>query len=122
MIQIKPIRTEADYEAALKLIEPLFDNEPELNTPEGDFFEIMCLLIEDWEKKHYPVDSPDPIEAIKFRMEQQGLTAKDLEPAIGRRNRVYEVLNGTRNLTLPMIRKLHQQFNIPLECLIGCRE
>ncbi|QUG77921.1 helix-turn-helix domain-containing protein [Erwinia sp. E602] len=121
-MQIKPIRTEADYEAALKLIEPLFDNEPELNTPEGDFFEIMCLLIEDWEKKHYPVDSPDPIEAIKFRMEQQGLTAKDLEPAIGRRNRVYEVLNGTRNLTLPMIRELHRQFNIPLECLIGCRE
>lgn len=118
-MQIRPIRTEQDYEAALRAVEPLFDNEPALDTPEGDYFEVMCLLIEEYEKKHYPIDSPEPLEAIKFRMEQQGLTVKDLEPAIGQTNRVYEVLNGKRNLTLPMIRRLHRQFGIPLESLIG---
>lgn len=119
MMQIKPIRTEQDYEAALRAVSPMFDNEPTPNSPEGDFFDVMCLLIEDYEKKHYPIDPPDPIEAIKFRMEQQGLTAMDLVPAIGQKNRVYEVLNGTRNLTLPMIRRLHSQFGIPLESLVG---
>lgn len=118
-MQIKPIRNEDDYNAALKAVSPLFDNEPEIDTPEGDFFEVMCLLIGEYEKKHYPIEPPQPIEAIKFRMEQQGLTVKDLEPAIGRANRVYEVLNGTRKLTLPMIRNLHKQFKIPLESLVG---
>lgn len=118
-MKIKPIRNEDDYKAALKAVSPLFDNEPEMDTAEGDFFEVMCLLIEEYEKKHYPIEPPHPIEAIKFRMEQQGLTVKDLEPAIGRANRVYEVLNGTRKLTLPMIRNLHKQFNIPLESLVG---
>ncbi|EDT2962822.1 helix-turn-helix domain-containing protein [Salmonella enterica subsp. enterica] len=118
-MQIRPIRTEQDYEAALRAVEPLFDNEPALDTPEGDYFEVMCLLIQEYEKKHYPIDPPEPLEAIKFRMEQQGLTVKDLEPAIGQTNRVYEVLNGKRNLTLPMIRRLHRQFGIPLESLIG---
>lgn len=117
--QIKPIKTEQDYEAALSAVSPLFDNEPDVNTPEGDYFEIMCVLIEEYEKKHYPIDPPDPVEAIKFRMEQQGLTVKDLETAIGKSNRVYEVLNRKRNLTLPMIRKLHAQFGIPLTSLIG---
>lgn len=119
MMKIKPIRTEQDYEAALSAVEPFFDNEPALDTPEGDFFEVMCLLIAEYEKRHYPIEPPTPIEAIKFRMEQQGLTVKDLEPAIGKSNRVYEILNGTRNLTLPMIRRLHAQFGIPLESLIG---
>lgn len=118
-MQIKPIRNEQDYEAALRVVSPMFDNEPEINTPEGDYFEVMCLLIEEYEKKHYPIDTPDPIEAIKFRMDQQGLTIKDLVPAIGRASRVYEVLNGKRNLTLPMIRRLHHQFGIPLESLVG---
>ncbi|EFD3486247.1 helix-turn-helix domain-containing protein [Escherichia coli] len=118
-MNIKPIRTEQDYEAALRAVEPIFDNEPEIDTPEGDFFEVMCLLIEEYEKKHYPIEPPSPIEAIRFRMEQQGLTVKDLEPAIGKKNRVYEVLNGTRSLTLPMIRRLHNQFGIPLESLVG---
>ncbi|AXC64765.1 helix-turn-helix domain-containing protein [Salmonella enterica] len=118
-MQIKPIRTEQDYQAALRIVSPMFDNEPEMNTSEGDFFEVMCLLIEEYEKKHYPIDPPDPVEAIKFRMEQQGLTVKDLEPAIGKTNRVYEILNGNRKLTLPMIRNLHNQFGIPLESLIG---
>lgn len=118
-MKIRPIKTEQDYKAALVAVEPMFDNEPEMNTPEGDFFEVMCLLIEEYEKKHYPVEPPDPVEAIKFRMEQLGLTAKDLAPAIGRENRVYEILNHKRNLTLPMIRKLHTQFGIPLRSLVG---
>ena len=118
-MHIKPIKTEQDYQAALQAVSPMFDNEPELNTPEGDFFEVMCLLIEEYEKRHYPIEAPDPIEAIKFRMEQQGLTVKDLEPAIGKANRVYEVLNRKRSLTLPMIRRLHAQFGIPLKSLVG---
>lgn len=118
-MMIKPIRSEADYQAALRAVEPLFDDEPEAGSPEGDFFEVTCVLIEDYERKHYPIDPPDPIAALKHRMEQQGLTVKDLEPAIGRPNRVYEILNGKRTLTLKMIRKLHQQFNIPLHSLIG---
>lgn len=119
IMQIKPIRMEQDYEAALKAVSPMFDNEPELNTPEGDYFEVMCLLIEEYEKRHYPIEAPDPIEAIKFRMEQQGLTVKDLEAAIGKSNRVYEILNRKRKLTLPMIRRLHCQFGIPLRSLVG---
>ncbi|ELW2866023.1 transcriptional regulator [Salmonella enterica] len=119
MQMIKPIKTEQDYEAALRAVEPMFDNEPAADTPEGDYFEIMCVLINEYENKHYPIEAPDPIEAIKFRMEQQGLTPKDLEPAIGKLNRVYEVLNGTRSLTLPMIRRLHSQFGIPLNSLVG---
>jgi len=118
-MQIKLIKNEQDYEAALNAIAPMFDDEPLANTPEGDFFEVMCLLIEEYEKKHYPIDPPDPIEAIKFRMEQQGLSVGDLESAIGKSNRVYEILNRKRNLTLPMIRKLHAQFGIPLESLVG---
>ena len=116
---IKPIKTEQDYKAALKAVEPYFDNEPAIDTPEGDYFEVMCLLIEEYEAKNHPIDPPEPIEAILFRMEQQGLTVKDLEPAIGKSNRVYEVLKGTRTLTLPMIRRLRKQFGIPLESLVG---
>ena len=116
---IKPIKTEQDYKAALKAVEPYFDNEPAIDTPEGDYFEVMCLLIEEYEAKNHPIDPPEAIEAILFRMEQQGLTVKDLEPAIGKSNRVYEVLKGTRTLTLPMIRRLHKQFGIPLESLVG---
>jgi HTH-type transcriptional regulator/antitoxin HigA len=119
VVDIKPIRTEQDYRSALKAVSVLFDNQPDSLSPEFDFMEVMVLLIEAYEAEHHPIDPPDPVEAIKFRMEQKGLTAKDLEPAIGRVNRVYEVLNGKRNLTLPMIRKLHQQFGIPAESLIS---
>lgn len=118
-MQIKPIKTEQDYQAALRAVEPFFDQEPLADTPEGDFFEIMCVLISEYETKHYPIEPPDPVEAIKFRMEQQGLTAKDLASAIGQENRVYEILKRKRNLTLPMIRKLHAQFGIPLTSLVG---
>ncbi|MBE8595342.1 helix-turn-helix domain-containing protein [Xenorhabdus sp. BG5] len=117
-MNIKPIRTEQDYQAALAAIAPMFDNQPEIGTPEFDFMEVMVLLIESYESEHYPIDPPDPIEAIKFRMEQSGLTVKDLEPAIGKSNRVYEVLNRKRNLTLPMIRNLNCMFGIPADVLI----
>ncbi len=117
-MNIKPIRTEHDYLEALSAIEPLFDNQPEIGTPEFDFMEVMVLLIESYESEHYPIEPPDPIGAIKFRMEQSGLTAKDLVPAIGQVNRVYEILNYKRNLTLPMIRNLHGMFGIPADVLI----
>ncbi|MGD8106386.1 helix-turn-helix domain-containing protein [Pantoea sp. FN0302] len=117
--QIKPIHTEADYEAALAAVSPLFDNEPEPGSEAGNFLEVMILLIERYEQEHYPIEAPTPTEAIKFRMEQMQMTAKDLVPAIGRQNRVYEVLNNKRPLTLPMIRNLHEMFNIPLASLVG---
>lgn len=117
-MNIRPIHTDQDYRAALKSVSPLFDNEPQPGTPEGDYFDVMITLIEVYEAKQFPLDLPNPIEAIKFRMEQSGLSAADLAPAIGRTNRVYEVLNGKRALTLPMIWKLHQLFGIPAESLI----
>ncbi|MGF6284744.1 helix-turn-helix domain-containing protein [Pseudomonas silensiensis] len=117
-MNIRPIHTDEDYRAALKNVSALFDNEPEPGTPEGDYFDIMITLIEAYESKQFPVDLPNPIDAIKFRMEQSGLSAADLAPAIGRTNRVYEVLNGKRALTLPMIWKLHELFGIPAQSLI----
>jgi len=117
-MNIRPIHTDEDYRAALKNVSALFDNEPEPGTLEGDYFDIMITLIEAYESKQFPVDLPNPIDAIKFRMAQSGLSAADLAPAIGRTNRVYEVLNGKRALTLPMIWKLHELFGIPAESLI----
>ena len=117
-MNIRPIHTDEDYRAALKNVSALFDNEPEPGTPEGDYFDIMITLIEAYESKQFPVDLPNPIDAIKFRMDQSGLSAADLAPAIGRTNRVYEVLNGKRALTLPMIWKLHDLFGIPAQSLI----
>lgn len=117
-MNIHPIHTDEDYRAALKDVSALFNNEPEPGTPEGDYFDVMITLIEAYESKQFPVDLPTPIDAIKFRMEQSGLSAADLAPAIGRTNRVYEVLNGKRALTLPMIWKLHDLFGIPAESLI----
>ena len=117
-MDIRPIRTDADYKSTLKEVSRLMQSDPELGTPEGDRLDVLTTLVQAYEAKHFPIDLPDPVEAIKFRMEQGGLTAKDLEPMIGRRNRVYEVLNRKRPLTLPMIRKLHQQLGIPAESLI----
>ena len=117
-MDIRPINTEDDYNAVMREISSYFENEPELRTEEGNRFEILLTLVEAYEEKHFPIDLPDPIEAIKFRMEQSGLVAKDLVPMIGRLNRVYEILNRKRALTLPMIRKLHSQLGIPAECLI----
>ena len=115
---IRPIRTEADYRAALALVAPYFDNEPEIDSDAGAHFEAMLTLIEAYEAKHYPNSPPDPIEAILFRMEQQGLKPKDLELMIGQRNRVYEVLNRKRKLTMAMVWRLHTGLGIPAESLI----
>jgi len=117
-IEIRPLRSEDDYRAAMLEISTFFENEPEPGTPEGDHFDILLTLAEAYEAKHFPVDLPDPVEAIKFRMEQGGLTPKDLQPMIGRINRVYEILNRKRPLTLAMIRKLHEGLGIPAESLI----
>lgn len=118
-MDVKPIRTEAEYEAALHAVSAYFDNEPVPGSAETDHFEILVMLIEAYEAKHYPIAPPDPVDAIKFRMEQAGLTPKDLEPMIGRINRVYEVLARRRPLTLPMIRRLHAGLGIPAESLIA---
>lgn len=115
-MNIKPIHTEADYRATLREIETLMS--ATMGSPEGDRLDVLVTLVEAYERAHFPMDLPDPIEAIKFVMDQRGLSAKDLEPAIGRLNRVYEVLNRTRPLTLAMIRKLHASFGIPAESLI----
>jgi HTH-type transcriptional regulator/antitoxin HigA len=118
-MNIRPIHTDNDYKAALRELSAYFSNEPEMGTEDGDRFEILATLVEAYEAKHFPVEAPDPIEAIRFRMEQGGLTAKDLVPYIGRANRVYEVLNGKRSLTIEMIRNLHRNLGIPAESLIG---
>lgn len=118
-MDIKPIKTKADYKAALKAVESLMT--AKARTPEGDRLDVLVTLIEAYERQHFPMDLPDAVEAIKFRMEQQGLTAKDLEPLIGRSNRVYEVLNRKRGLTLAMIQKLHLGLGIPAESLLKQR-
>jgi len=114
--ELKPIRTEADYEEALAEMERLWGAKS--GTSEGDRLDILATLIDAYETEHYPVDPPDPIEAIKFRMEQQGLTRKDLEPLIGTRTRVAEVLNRKRGLSVTMIRRLHESLGISAEVLI----
>jgi HTH-type transcriptional regulator / antitoxin HigA len=118
-MDIQPIRTEADYKLALRHISNLMESDPELGTPEGDRLDILVTLVQAYEARHLPIGAPDPVEAIKFRMEQSGLTVKDLEPIIGRSNRVYEVLNRKRPLTLAMIRRLHRSLGIPAEVLIA---
>jgi HTH-type transcriptional regulator/antitoxin HigA len=115
-MDIKPIKTDADYQAALIAIEKLMD--AELDTPQGEKLDVMVTLIEAYEAKHFPMGLPDPVEAIKFEMERKGLTVKDLEPMIGKPNRVYEILNRKRSLTLKMIWSLHEGLGIPAESLI----
>jgi HTH-type transcriptional regulator/antitoxin HigA len=113
---ITPIRTKADHKAALKTIESLMH--AKANSPEGDRLDILVTLVEAYERAHFPMDLPDAVDAIKFRMEQSGLTPADLEPVIGRMNRVYEVLSRKRPLTLRMIEGLHAKFGIPAESLL----
>ena len=115
-MEIRPIKTEADYEATLKEIEGLMS--AEAGSPEGDRLDVLVTLVEAYEREHYPMGFPDPVEAIKFRMEQQGLTVEDLVPVIGRKNRVYEILARKRPLTLRMIEGLHETFSIPAESLL----
>ncbi|MFT9251592.1 MAG: transcriptional regulator, partial [Acetobacter okinawensis] len=102
---LKPIRNEADYDAALEEVGRLWGAKS--GTPDGDRLDVLATLIDAYEAKHHPIDPPDPVEAIRFRMEQQGLTRKDLEPMIGPRNRVADVLNRKRGLSIDMIRQLH---------------
>lgn len=118
-MNVRPIRNHEDYEAAMKLVSRFFDNEPEPGTEDGDTFEVLLTLVEAYEEKHHRIEAPDPIEAIRFRMEQGQLTVRDLVPSIGRPSRVYEILNRKRDLTLPMIRNLHRNLGIPVESLIG---
>jgi HTH-type transcriptional regulator/antitoxin HigA len=115
-MKIRPIRTARDHRAALKDIETLMT--ARRNTPEGDRLDVLVTLVEAYERQKFPMDLPDPIEAIRFQMDQAGLKPKDLQPMIGRMNRVYEVLSRKRPLTLDMIWKLHRGLGIPAECLI----
>src|SRR5215475_4106267 len=114
--ELKPIRSKADYKRALADVERLWG--AKLGTLEGDRLDVLATLIDAYETAHYPMDPPDPVEAIKFRMEQQGLSRKDLEPLIGTRTRVAEVLNRKRSLSIGMIRRLHELLGISAEVLI----
>lgn len=114
-MRIRPIKTKADYRAALKEVERLWDADP--GTLEGDVVDVLTTLIEAYEAEHFPIAAPDPIAAIQFMMEQKGLTRRDLEPAIGSRGRVSEVLSRKRPLTLPMVRALNSLLDIPTDVL-----
>lgn len=114
-MNIRPIRTKADHRVALKEVERLWD--ADLGTPDGDRVDVLVTLIEAYEAKHFPIPAPDPISAIEFMMEQKGLTRRDLEPAIGSRGRVSEIMTRKRPLTLPMVRTLSALLQIPTEVL-----
>jgi HTH-type transcriptional regulator / antitoxin HigA len=114
--EVKPIRSEADYEAAMEEVAALWGAKS--GTPDGDRLDVLATLIDVYEAKHHALDAPDPIEAIKFRMEQQGMTRRDLEGIIGTRTRIAEVLNRKRGLSIDMIRRLHDQLGIPADVLI----
>jgi HTH-type transcriptional regulator / antitoxin HigA len=115
-MNIKPLKTKKDYSLAMSRLEKIFDSKP--GTPGGDELEILGILIEKYESTHYPIDFPDPIEAIKFRMEQLGFNQTDLVNVIGFKSRVSEIMSKKRKLSLDMIRKLHNSLNIPTEVLI----
>ena len=113
---LKPIRSRRDYEAAIKAVERLWG--AKAGTRDGDRLDVLATLIDSYEAEHYPMDPPDPVEAIKFRMEQQGLTRRDLEEIIGTRTRIAEILNCKRGLSIAMIRRLHERLGISAEVLI----
>jgi HTH-type transcriptional regulator / antitoxin HigA len=115
-MRIKPVRTKADYERALREIERMWGAKE--GTPQGNRLDVLATLVEAYERKHFPIDPPDPIEAIRFRLEQQGLDARALIGVIGGRSRVHEVMHRQRALSLAMIRRLHERFGIPAEVLI----
>ena len=115
-MKVKPIKTEKDYDAALRAIEDLWRSPK--SSPEGDLLEVMVVLVESYERTHYPIDIPDPLDAIRFRLEQLGADYRSLIGVIGHRTRVYEVMRGDRPLSLETIRRLHRKFQIPAEVLI----
>ena len=116
-MKLKVLKTEEEYNKALKRLETIFDSPPD--TPEGDEADILGLLIEKYEGEHYPIEAPDPIEAIKFRMEQMNMNNKDLAKVIGYKSRVSEIFNRKRKLNLRMIRNLHEKMKIPYESLLA---
>jgi len=116
-IQVRPIRTEADYDAASERIDALMGAKP--GSAEGDELDVLATLVDAYEEKRFPMDAPDPVTAIQFRMEQQGLTRKDLEPMIGSRARVSEVMTGERGLTLAMVRRVRSGLGISADLLVG---
>ena len=118
-MEVKAIRDEQTYRTTLARVSALVDLDPAPDSPEGEELEVLGTLVEAYETRHYPIGSPDPIEAIRFRMEQSGITVKDLEPIIGKSNRVYEVLARKRPLTLAMIRRLNTRLGIPASVLIS---
>mgnify|MGYP006375476355 FL=1 len=115
-MNLKPIKTKKDYQQALDRLELIFDAKK--GTEEGDELEILGILIDQYENEHFPIDLPDPIEAIKFRMEQLGYTQTDLAKVVGLKSRASEILSGKRKLSLDMIRQLHDKLNIPIDVLI----
>jgi len=115
-MELRPIKTDADYQAALKRLEEIFD--AKLGSPESDELDILGLMVDDYENKHYPIEAPDPIEAIKIRMEEKHLKQVDLIPDIGGKSRVSEILNRKRRLTVDMIRKLSTRLNLSASLLI----
>lgn len=115
-VEIRPLRNETDYQAALDQIAALWAAQP--GSAEADTLDVLATLVDAWESRHYPMDPPDPVEAIQFRMESQGLTRRDLEPMIGSRSRVSDVLNRKRGLSIEMIRRLHEGLGIPAHVLI----
>ena len=117
-MEIKAIRSEPDYLAALREVSALIDLDPAADSPDGERLDVLGTLVQAYEARHYPIGPPDPIEAIKFRMDQSGLSVKDLVPYIGPLNRVYEVLSYKRPLSLNMIRRLSEGLHIPAEVLI----
>ena len=118
-MNIKPIRTAKDHKAALVEISKLIETDPDIGTPKGDRLDVLVTLVQAYEAQHFPMSLPDPVEAIKFRMEQQGLTPRDLEAYIGSSGRVSEVLNRKRSLSLRMVKRLHDGLHIPYESLLS---
>lgn len=116
-MEIKPIKTEQDYNMSIKRIEELWG--AKRDTPEGDELDLLCTLVESYEMKHYPIAPPDPIDAIKFRMEQMGMTKADMVKYLGSQSRVSEILNGKRKLTLKMVKSLYKGLKIPAEILLA---
>jgi len=116
-MEIKPVKTEQDYNMSIKRIEELWG--AKIDTPEGDELDLLCTLVESYEMKHYPIAPPDPIDAIKFRMEQMGMTKADMVKYLGSQSRVSEILNGKRRLTLRMVKSLYKGLKIPAEILLA---
>jgi len=116
MFDLKVIKTDAEYQNALRELDKIFDAKP--GTPEGDRFELLSVLIDLYEQRNFPIEAPDPIEAIKFRMDQMGFTVNDLGEVLGYKSRASEILNRKRKLTLPMMRRLREKWGIPAEVLI----